>query len=46
MASAPPDPHPDSPPSGPSEHPDQLTPADDPDTTHTDYPADDTPPDT
>ena len=30
MASAPPDPHPDSPPSDPAEHPDQLTPADEP----------------
>lgn len=27
MATAPPDPAPDSPPNGPAEHPDQLTPA-------------------
>lgn len=30
MASAPPDPHPDSPPAEPSENPDRLTPADEP----------------
>jgi len=31
MASAPPDPSPDSPPAGPDPHPDQLTPVSDPD---------------
>ena len=31
MASAPPDPHPDSPPRGPAETPDQLTPETEPD---------------
>ena len=42
MASAPPDPHPDSPPTGPSDHPDQLT-DDDPGRTNVEQPAEERP---